>query len=82
MNKEKRPYEAPVLTVVSFKMEKGYAGSGGLRNYRLINDAWGLGGIGQGSISDYNIINDAWGLDGFGRGSVSDYNVINDSWGL
>lgn len=23
--KEKRPYEAPALTVVSFKMEKGYA---------------------------------------------------------
>lgn len=82
MNKEKQPYEAPALTVVSLKMEKGYAGSGGLQNYRLINDAWGLGGIGQGSISDYNIINDAWGLDGFGRGSVSDYNVINDAWGL
>lgn len=32
MNKEqteKKPYEAPQLTVVSFKVERGYAASGG-----------------------------------------------------
>lgn len=82
MNKEKQPYEAPALTVVSFKTERGYAGSGGLQNYHVVNDSWGLGGLSLGSVSDYNIINDAWGLDGGGLGSVSDYNVINNSWGL
>lgn len=75
--KEKRPYEAPALTVVSFKMEKGFAGSGGLLDYLLVNDSWGGGG--QGSVSDYNVTNDAWGNEG-SRGSMSDYNVINGSW--
>jgi hypothetical protein len=44
MNKEKRPYEAPALTVVSFKMEKGYAYSGEtIRiNLGLIQQAIGL----------------------------------------
>ena len=27
VNKEKRPYEAPALTAVTFKMEKGYLAS-------------------------------------------------------
>lgn len=75
--KEKRPYEAPALTVVSFKMEKGFASSGGLLDYLLVNDSWGGGG--QGSVSDYNVTNDAWGNEG-SRGSMSDYNVINGSW--
>ena len=75
--KEKRPYEAPALTVVSFKTEKGFAGSGGLLDYFLVNDSWGGGG--QGSVSDYNVTNDAWGNEG-SRGSMSDYNVINGSW--
>ena len=28
LSNEKRPYEVPQLTAVSFKMERGYAGSG------------------------------------------------------
>lgn len=78
MNKEKRPYESPQLTVVCFKMERGFAGSGGLMNYILNNDSWGVES-GQGAVSDYNVTNDAWGNEG-SRGSMSDYNVINGSW--
>lgn len=44
MNKEKRPYEAPALTVVSFKMEKGFlASTQSIRiNLGLIQQAIGL----------------------------------------
>lgn len=33
---EKRHYEAPELTVVTFKAERGYAQSGGVGNKRLM----------------------------------------------
>ncbi len=44
MNKKKRPYEAPKLTVVTFKMEKGFlASTQSIRiNLGLIQQAIGL----------------------------------------
>ncbi len=36
LTKDKRPYEAPQLTVVSFKMERGFAESG-LAKFFLVN---------------------------------------------
>lgn len=50
---EKRPYEAPLLTVVSFKVERGFAGSGplGLSLAWSSNDEdpWSNGGSSGGS---------------------------------
>lgn len=52
---EKKPYEVPRLTVVSFKTERGYANSN-LRDYQ-----WGasqLWGASEPDVSDYS-----WGND-------------------
>ncbi len=55
--KEKRIYESPQLTVVTFKAERGYAASG-LR----LGNAWTTSVIGAwvGSASGSNDIGTAW----------------------
>lgn len=55
-SKDKKPYEAPRLTVVSFRVEQGYALSG-LTNVFLLSDAWSDKG------------GDAWGGSGLSNGS-------------
>ena len=54
LQNEKRPYEAPQLTVVSFKTERGYAASGdltGLNNIWI--GAW-VSGQSEGTYVDRN----------------------------
>ena len=56
-NQHKKIYEAPALTVVKFKMEQGYAASGGLVGAFRLGNSWDDNGL------------DAW--DGFSSGSGS-----------
>lgn len=49
---EKKLYEAPALTAVTFKAEKGYASSGLARSIWI--GAW----ISGGDVSDVNGVND------------------------
>ena len=55
--KEKRPYEAPQLTVVSFKMEKGYAVS---TQHDLLFDIFSDDGAQNNVLYDYDNESDTW----------------------
>lgn len=61
MNKEKQPYEAPALTVVSFKTERGYAAS---TPHALKFDIFEFGASDEGTnnnvLYDYDNENDTW----------------------
>lgn len=61
MNKEKRPYEAPHLTVVTFKMERGYAAS---TPHALKFDIFEFGASDESAnnnvLYDYGNENDTW----------------------
>ena len=61
MNKEKRPYEAPQLTVVCFKMERGYAAS---TQHDLLFDIFEFGASDESAnynvLYDYDNENDTW----------------------
>ncbi|MBQ7711051.1 MAG: hypothetical protein IJT39_04400 [Bacteroidales bacterium] len=60
---EKRPYEAPQLTVVSFKTERGYAGSVGEIN--------GLNNVILGEMLSSGDEGDYADLNGYGWASSS-----------
>jgi len=70
IKKEKRLYETPVLTVVSFRTERGYASSGTdevsgrgiLGSWFSGDDAWGGSSSGSGSSTGSwtDNGNDAW----------------------
>lgn len=60
MNKEKRPYESPHLTVVTFKMERGYAAS---TPHALKFDIFEFGTSDEETnnvLYDYDNENDTW----------------------
>ena len=59
MNKEKRPYEAPQLTVVCFKTERGYAVS---TPHDLLFDIFEFGASDDGAnvLYDYDNESDTW----------------------
>lgn len=62
---EKRPYEAPQLTVVSFKTERGYAGSVGEIN--------GLNNVILGARLSSGDEGDYADRNGYGSASSSDW---------
>lgn len=76
-NNKKKRYEAPTLTVVTFKAERGYA----LSDYSWgSSQFWGTNESSN-SVSDYSWgSTQFWDVDG-SSGSVSDYSWgDNQSW--
>ncbi len=59
--KEKRPYESPHLTVVTFKMERGYAASSPHALKLDILEFWASDeGANNNVLYDYGNENDTW----------------------
>lgn len=58
MENKKKTYEAPRLTVVTFKTERGYATSGGVQSVWV--GAWiGVGEANIDGMQDYNVLSNA-----------------------
>ena len=57
MHKEKQPYEAPALTVVTFRTERGYAAS---TKEVLSFDIWDNKETDNNVIYDYDNESDVW----------------------
>lgn len=56
-NKKKKVYDAPQLTVVSFKAERGFATSGGLFDFEQLM-LWENSQPGQRQMENYIVAND------------------------